>query len=142
MVESWYIDNLVKIGYHTKETAEAIKADKKEELRKFDPIIENTEEIWTDIYPRLLVTITDENSDIADNIADMITLLNVETDPMRRAFLLDTIYKVRGIPVPPPQPEMPAEAPVNPMLEGGEEQPQQAQTKKQNTPPRQVPVIQ
>jgi len=31
----------------------------------------------------------------------MVQLLQLEQDPMRIAFLLDSIYKIRGIPVPP-----------------------------------------
>lgn len=103
MVNNWYMQNLVRIGYHTKEMAEAIKQEKLEELKKVDPIIENTKEIWDGVFKRLFITITGENSDAADNVQDMVTLMNLETDPNRLAFLLDVIYKVRGIPVPPKQ---------------------------------------
>lgn len=101
MVNKWYVDNLVKIGPHTKELADAIKEEKIEELKETDPIIENTKEIWKGVMPRLFITITGENSDAADNIQDMVQLLQLEQDPMRIAFLLDSIYKIRGIPVPP-----------------------------------------
>jgi hypothetical protein len=101
IVESWYIQNLVKIGPHNRETAEAIKQEKLEEVKKTDPVIKNSEKIWKGVLPRLFVTITGENSDMADNIQDMVSLLNLETDPNRIAFLLDSIYKMRGIPIPP-----------------------------------------
>jgi len=109
MVNSWYMENLVNIGPHTQEIAEAIKAEKMDELRQFDPTIENARKIWKGVLPRLFVTITGENSDAADNIQDMVQLMNLETDPTRLAFLLDSIYKIRGIPVPPPPEEGPAE---------------------------------
>jgi hypothetical protein len=114
-VNNWYIKNLVKIGPHTREIAEAIKQEKLEEMKKIDPIINNTREIWEGVFKRLFVTITGENSDAADNVQDMVSLMNLETDPVRLAFLLDTIYKIRGIPVPPKQPtvqggSMPAQA--------------------------------
>jgi hypothetical protein len=101
IVESWYIKNLVKIGPHSREAAEAIKQEKLDEVKKTDPVIKNSENIWKGVLPRLFVTITGENSDMADNIQDMVSLLNLETDPDRIAFLLDSIYKMRGIPIPP-----------------------------------------
>lgn len=103
VVNDWYAKNLVRIGPHTREIAEAIKQEKLEELKRVDPTIKNTKEIWEGVYHRLFVTITGENSDAADNVQDMVTLMNLETDPVRLAFLLDTIYKIRGIPVPPKQ---------------------------------------
>lgn len=109
MVDNWYMKNLVAIGPHTREVAEAIKAEKLDELRKLDPVIKNSKEIWEGVLPRLLVTITGENSDMADNVQDMIQLLNVEVDPERIAFLLDSIYKIRGIPVPPKREQLPPE---------------------------------
>lgn len=101
MVNNWYMKNVVKMGYHTKEVADAIKAEKLEELRQIDPVIENSKEIWEGILPRLMVTITGENSDVADQITDIINLIELEQDPNRRAVMLDTIYASRGIPVPP-----------------------------------------
>ena len=109
MVNSWYVENLVAIGPHTKEIAEAIRAEKMDELRQSDPVIENMNEIWKGVLPRLFVTITGENSDAADNIQDMVQLMQLEQDPVRLAFLLDSIYKIRGIPVPPLPEEAPAE---------------------------------
>ena len=101
MVDQWYMNNLVKIGPHTQEVADAIKAVKIDELSEIDPIIENSKEIWKGVLPRLYVTITGENSDIADQVTDLITLVGLEEDPMRRAWLLDQIYRVRNIPIPP-----------------------------------------
>ena len=109
MVESWYAQNLVKIGPHTKEIAEAIKAEKLDELRRVDPVIENVDDIWKNVLPRLFVTITGENSDLADAVQDMVQLMQLEIDPERLSFLLDSIYKIRGIPVPPRREEAPAE---------------------------------
>lgn len=110
MVENWYRENLVKIGPHSKEIAKAIKEEKLEEFKKTDPVITNSKEIWKSVEQRLFVTITGENSDMADSLQDMVQLLNVEVDPNRIAYLLDSIYKMRGIPVPPkveqPQPEV------------------------------------
>ncbi len=109
LVESWYAKNLVKIGPHTKEIAETIKAEKLDEMRNIDPTIENAKEIWEGVLPRLFITITGENSDAADNIQDMVNLVGLEQDPERVAYVLDAIYKIRGIPIPPRKQMQPAE---------------------------------
>lgn len=123
IVNNWYISNLVAIGPHTQEMAEAIKAEKLDELRRTDPTIKNIKEIWKGVYQRLYVTITGENSDLADNIQDIVNLLSLEKDPERIAFLLDSIYKIRNIPVPPQKKDEPAETQLvnrEPAPEGGE----------------------
>ena len=107
MVESWYMQNLVQIGFHTREQAIAIKQEKADELKKTDPTIENSKEIWDGVLPRLFITITGENSDLSDQIQDMVSFMNIETDPERISFLLDSIYKIRGIPIPPKRPPEP-----------------------------------
>jgi hypothetical protein len=113
LVESWYVKNLVAIGPHTKDIAKAIKEEKLDELKKIDPTIKNAKEIWEGVLPRLHITITGENSDIADNVQDLINLVQIEQDPDRIAWILDTLYKIRGIPVPPKREEAPAEAQLN-----------------------------
>jgi len=110
LAESWYVNNLVKIGPHTAEVADAIKKEKKAELKELDPVIENMKEIWKGVLPRLFVTITGENSDIQDQIQDLISLIQYEKDPNRVNWILDTIYKARGIPIPPPQEPQPVDA--------------------------------
>lgn len=106
-VESWYAQNLDKIGPHTQDMADALKQMKLQELQQTDPLIKNAKEIWTGILSRLQVTITGENYDVSENLQTIASVLPFETDPTRRAFLLDTIYTSKGIPVPPPQPPAP-----------------------------------
>lgn len=134
VVNDWYFKNLVNIGPHTREMAEAIKAEKLDELRQVDPTIKNVKSIWKGVLPRMFITITGENSDMADNIADLTALLEKEVDPERINFLLDTIYKVRGIPVPPKKEEAPAETQLtnrDPNVEGERAQPSQERTARQ-----------
>lgn len=135
MVEDWYIHNLVHIGPHNKEIAVAIKEEKLAELKKIDPTIKNAKEIWKGVEDRLFVTITGENSDLADNVEDMVNLLKMEQDPARIAFLLDSIYKIRGIPVPPPTPPAPAQPMPNPEMPSKNMPPAPARGKGQATPP-------
>lgn len=101
MAENWYMSNLIKIGPHTKELAIQIKAEKLEELKKVDPVIQNTKEIWENVLPRLFVTITGEAYHLDDQLQDIIQLLQLEPDPVRRSWMLDQIYRIRNIPIPP-----------------------------------------
>lgn len=114
-VNSWYIKNLAKIGPHSFDQAEFIKETKLMEMSKTDPMIMNVKEIWEGVLPRLYVTITGENY-LTEEIDTISSLLQYEQDPMRRAYLLDLVYAVKGIPTPP--------AP-NPMLAPGAEVPPQ-----------------
>lgn len=137
IVESWYASNLVAIGPHTKETAIAIKQEKLDELRKTDPAIENSKEIWDGVQPRLFVTITGENYEISEQIQDLIQLVGLEQDPERINWILDNIYRARNIPIPPKKQEQPP-APQMPMP--GQETPQQGQMAKPARPqPRPQP---
>lgn len=106
-VENWYMQNLVKIGPHTQQVADAIKQEKLAQMQKVDPVIQNSSDIWKGVMPRLLVTITGENYDGTDYIQDITALLGFETDPVRLDWMLDRIYKIRGIPVPPKSPQQP-----------------------------------
>jgi len=121
--------------------AESIKAEKLDELRRTDPTIKNAKEIWKNVLPRLFITITGENSDMADNIQDIVSLLEREQDPERIAFLLDSIYKIRGIPVPPKREEEPAETQLTNRDPNQEQQgaPAPNQVLKNQTPPKPQP---
>lgn len=100
-VHSWYIDNLVKIGPHTQEMAEELKKMKLAEMQELEPMIKNSDKIWKSILPRIHVTITGENYSATENLQTIATLIQFEKDPRRRAYLLDSIYAAKGIPVPP-----------------------------------------
>jgi len=103
-VDSWYNKNLVKLGFHTSEMAEQIKIEKMEELSSYEAMIKNLSEIWKGVLKRLYITITGENIDVFENLTTIQTLLNLEQDPGRRAYLLDLVYATKGIKVPAPQP--------------------------------------
>jgi hypothetical protein len=109
LVENWYAQNLVAIGPHTKEVADAIKQEKLDEIRKVDPSIKNAKEIWEGVLPRLFITITGENYNLSEQIQDLVTLIGFEQDPDRINWILDQIYRVRNIPIPPRKQEKPPE---------------------------------
>lgn len=100
IVNTWYLQNLVRIGYHDQATADEIKAEKLKELQDSDPVIINTQDVWKGVLPRLYVTITGENSTQVDEIQNILDIMPLEADVNRRNFLLDRIYALRNIPVP------------------------------------------
>lgn len=110
MVNNWYMKNLVQIGPHTREMAEGIKQEKLDELRDIDPVIDNSKEIWDGVLPRLFVTITGEGYLYSETVQDILQLIQFEQDPNRVNFLLDMMYKIRGINVPPKAEEQPPES--------------------------------
>lgn len=105
IVDSWYMKNLVKIGPHTKEIAEAIKQERLDEIKKVDPAIKNSKEIWEAVLPRLFVTITGENYDLSEQMQDLMQLIPLEQDPDRVNWMLDQMYRARNIPIPPKKPQ-------------------------------------
>ena len=110
MAENWYMQNLVQIGPHTKAMAEGIKQEKLDELRDADPAIENSKKIWQGVLPRLFVTITGEGYLYNETVQDVLQLIQFEQDPERVNFLLDMMYKIRGINIPPKTEEKPPES--------------------------------
>lgn len=102
IVEDWYLENMIAIGPHSSEAAASIKAQKLLDISGAEPLIRNAREMWKGVLPRLMVTVTGENYETAENLQTIASVLQFETDPARRAFLLDTIYSAKGIPVPPP----------------------------------------
>jgi hypothetical protein len=105
--ENWFVRNLVKIGPAAAipEIKEALIEQKIKELGDKEPLLENDKKFWEGVLERLWITITGENMDLTEQMSTLATLLQFETDPFRRAFLLDRVYKVKGIDVPPaPQP--------------------------------------
>jgi hypothetical protein len=111
-VENWYIMNLVRIGPHTPEMATALKEAKYQELIKVDPVLKNVKKIWEGVIDRLWVSITGDNNDLDDEQQTIFSLIQLETDPVRRQVLLDRLYAINGILVPPPvQAQIPQVAP-------------------------------
>lgn len=109
VVKDWYNKNLVAIGPHTQEMKEMLLMEKKEELKQFRPSVANNKEIWKDITKRIRITITGEESNILDNLSTIASLLQVEQDISRRNYLLDRVYAMKGIPVPPVTPQQEVE---------------------------------
>lgn len=107
IANSWYWKNILNIGPHAPEQKDLLIQAKIAELSQMDPLIKNMSEIWEGVIPRLYVTIVGENYNLEEQ-QTIINMLNYETDPVRRAYLMDYIYSSRGIPVPPAAMQGPA----------------------------------
>lgn len=101
MVDSWFVRNLAIIGPHTREDAIAIKQAKLDEIKNIEPVIENADEIWEKVQKRLHIAITGESSDTQEKVQNLLNMVGLEQDPGRIAWMLDTIYKLLNIPIPP-----------------------------------------
>jgi hypothetical protein len=124
IAECWYYKNLAIIGPHGPEVKDAIVEEKMQEMKRIDPTIKNTKEIWKEITPRIFCTIVGEAYNTSE-VSTIYQLLPLETDPFRRAYMLDYILKSKGIAIPPPPnpavqqaPAKPNEAPKEPEQKG------------------------
>lgn len=122
--ESWFNRNLARIGPMA--AVPTIKATvitaKVEQLQQEDPTIKNVDKkVWNDALKRVKVTISGENADFDEQMETIANLIQFETDPARRAWLLDRVYAIKGLPVPPtPQQQAPQ---VQPSVPGSPDQP-------------------
>lgn len=101
VAENWYLRNLPLIGPHTRETRDALIQQKILELSQQDPLIKNSKDMWKEILPGLRVTVVGESYNAAE-VATAMQMVPLESDPTRRAYLLDFVYSSKGMPVPPP----------------------------------------
>lgn len=101
VVNSWYLQNLIHIGPHTQQIADQIKDEKLAELKETDPVIKNESQVWKGVLPRLFITITGDSSDVSESVQTLVNLLQFEHDPDRINWILDRIYALEGLPVPP-----------------------------------------
>jgi len=117
-VEGWYNNNLLELGPHSKEMAEAINAEKIEELKKNpDAMAKVTKEMWNGIKPRISVTITGENVNRGEDVQRLQIVAQMEPDPIRRSSLVEKIVNKLGIDtssLPKANPELMMNAPSAP----------------------------
>ena len=105
LVDNWYSKNLLAIGPHTKEDAELIKETKLRELSKRKEETANVEKsYWKGFLARIEVDITGESMDVQTEAQTLSQFLALETDPVRRQYLMDMIwtkYKIDVTKLPP-----------------------------------------
>ena len=101
--EQWFARNAARFGVAggNPDFRDEVITRKAEELLEQEPVIGNAErEAWRDAMSRLRITIAGENYELASSLESIANLIQFEPDPNRRAWLLDRVYALKGIPVP------------------------------------------
>jgi len=100
LVNSWYVRNLIAIGYHTTEEAQALKDLKLQELLKNkNATLKLGKEYWEGFKPRAKIDITGERVALMAELETYATFINLESDPIRRTALIEKAMKLKGIDV-------------------------------------------
>ena len=100
IVDSWYVKNLIAIGAHSPEVAELIKQKKLEELKKDKKLfLTEFKQMFENYKPRVAVVITGENVDLPEKLQTLATFISMESDPVRRSYLIEKAMRLKGIDV-------------------------------------------
>lgn len=100
IVNDWYLKNLVNLGPHSPEVAEAIKLQKMDELsKKKDLFITGFKKSFENYKPRVSVIITGENTRRGNEKDSFVQFIPLEADPVRRSAMIEEAMRRAGIDV-------------------------------------------
>lgn len=100
VVDNWYVKNLIAIGAHSPEVAELIKQKKLEDLKKDKTLfLSEFKQMFENYKPRVAVVITGENVDLPEKLQTLATFISMESDPVRRSYLIEKAMRLKGIDV-------------------------------------------
>ena len=100
VVDDWYLNNIFEIGAHTKEVADTLKEEKREELKaRPQLLVSGIEKIMEGFKPKATIVITGENTLTNADVTTLSAMLAHEADPNRRSFIMDEILKRKGFDV-------------------------------------------
>jgi len=100
LTNTWYLQNLVAIGPHNPEIAEALKAEKMEQLQtRKKVLIRINKKLWRGLKVRTKIVISGENVNIASDLETLATFIKMEVDPVRRQALIEKAMAMKGIDV-------------------------------------------
>jgi len=100
IVDSWYLQNLLAFPPHSSEQAIVIKKSKLDELTKNTEVLVPLErEMWKGFKPRVRVSITGENYNLAIELETLQTFIALETDSIRRTSLIEMAMKKKNMDV-------------------------------------------
>jgi hypothetical protein len=110
LVDDWYSNNLLSFPPHDESMATDLKMQKMQELMKNkEAVVELEKEMWKGFRPRVRVSITGENYNLAAELDTYNSFIQLEQDPVRRTALIEMAMAKKGIdvaslPKTPPQP--------------------------------------
>lgn len=100
VVNAWYIKNLIAIGPHTPEMAQALKEKKMQEIMSKKEQFVKLEDEWLDgVKPRISVVISGENVNLRRELETLGNFIALEADPVRRTALIEKAMKRSGVDV-------------------------------------------
>ena len=100
IVESWYLNNLLAIGPHDAMTADLLKTQKLDELKRRPQLLmSELDKVFADFQPRACVEITGEGLNRESEIRNVMEYAKIEGDPVRRTALIEIGMKKSGIDV-------------------------------------------
>jgi hypothetical protein len=98
VVDNLYASNQVAIGPHGPEEAEMIREAKVRQISgKREEFIRLEDGYWDDFLARIEIDPTGEGLNVNAKVDTFNSMVALETDPMRRAFLLDQIWAKLGV---------------------------------------------
>ena len=101
LAKNWYNNNLVRIGSVPREVREQLIAAKVAELSEKGGIDISLKDMnWSEALLSIHLSITGENDDTDERVADIAGFLGVEQRPGVRNYLLDKAYMLRGLDIP------------------------------------------
>jgi hypothetical protein len=99
VVEDWYIRNLLAIGPRSPELAQSIKGQKIEELKRQPLFVKEFNKLLEGYKPLVAIIITGENVDLPGKLQTLSTFISLETDPVRRSYLVERAMRLKGMDV-------------------------------------------
>lgn len=98
VVDNWYASNLIQIGPHGPQEAELIREAKVREISgNREEFVHLESDYWDDFLARIEIDPTGEGLNVNAKVDTLNSMVALETDPMRRAFLLDQIWAKLGV---------------------------------------------
>jgi len=100
LVNAWYVNNLLNFPPHSTDQARILKSIKLEELKKNkNASIKIEKGFWDKFKPRVKVVISGESVNLMSELETLYSFINLETDPVRRSYLIDLAMAKKNIDV-------------------------------------------
>ena len=98
VIDSWYLENLLSLQPHSAEDAAKVKEAKLNEMMLSpETLVKLEKSMWEGFKPRLKVTITGENYNLATDLETLQTFISLETSPTRRTALIEMAMAKKGM---------------------------------------------
>jgi len=115
IVDDWYLNNLIFLPPHDQMMADTLKAQKLEELKSRPQLLlTGLKELFKDFAKNCYVDITGESSTELEDTQSLVSIIQMEADPVRRSYMVDILLKSRGFDVGKFPKAMPQVAPLAP----------------------------